>query len=501
VWRGLKRELSYRPFLVLLALGILVRVAAVVMYFPAWMQSNDEIRFARLGTEIFSDYWMPAGYALFARGMREISSELWVTIAVQHAVGLSIGVFLFLAVRRLGVKPWVACIPAGVAFLSGDQVWIEHQVVAETFMTTFLVAGLACAIRGLVPKLNIRWLAAGSAFLTYAGLSRNVGLVALPVLVICTAFWVGGGGAIRARALAAAIAPALAVFGLYVAAFEISGGEYLGIRDMSGWNLYSRVAPIADCSRFTPPPGTRRLCENTPLSEREGSLGYSWDLNSRGRKVVELEPATSALVGSFAREVIVHEPLSYLKLVVTDAARYIDPSIGGERPFSGIPHEVQSFGLIDPVTREFIEREMSRGYSGTQVHVIGRGILRTYQDLFRVTGLLVAALVVLTLIGMWAARGAVRLGIFLFGLTGLLLYLVPVAVLSYELRYGIPPLPLITVSGTLGLATLIARRNPGAVLVGEHGQISSEDSPPGEAKERALSLGREGERSRPAVAP
>jgi hypothetical protein len=70
--------------------------------------------------------------------------------------------------------------------------------------------------------------------------------------------------------------------------------------------------------------------------------------------------------------VIVHEPLSYLKLVATDAARYIDPSIGGERPFSGIPHEVQSFGLIDPVTREFIESEMSRGYSGTHVHVIGR---------------------------------------------------------------------------------------------------------------------------------
>jgi hypothetical protein len=468
----LSRSFGYRPFLVLLALGVLVRVATIVMYFPAWMQSNDEVRFARLGTGIFSDYWMPAGYAVFARGMRAVTSELWVTIAVQHIVGLSIGVSLYLAVRRLGVKPWIACIPAAVAFLSGDQVWIEHQVVAETFMTAFLAGGLACAIRGLVPKLDIRWLAAGSALVTYAGLSRNVGLVAVPVLVLCTALWVRGARALRARALAAAIVPAIAVFGLYVAVFEVSNGQYLGISDMSGWNLYSRVAPIADCSKFTPPPGTRRLCENTPVSEREGSLGYSWDLNSRGRKVVGLEPGTSALVGSFAREAIIHEPLSYLKLVATDAARYIDPSIGGERAFSGIPHEIQSFGLVDPVTREFIEGEMSRGYSGTHVHIIGRGVLRTYQDLFRISGLLVAALLILTLIGMWAARGAVRLGVFLFGATGLFLYLVPVAVLSYEYRYGIPPLYFITASGVLGLVALMERQIP---------RSAADSSAPGQA--------------------
>lgn len=469
----LSHNFDYRPFLILLALGGFVRLAAVVMYFPAWMQSNDEIRFSRVSpTGIFSDYWMPAGYAFFARGMRAIFSELWVTIAVQHVVGLSIGVILFLAMRRLGARPWLACIPAGVAFLSGDQIWIEHQVVAEAFMTACLVAGLACSIRGLVPTVDLRWLVAGSVFLIYAGLSRNVAFVALPVVVLAVAFWVRGGYAVRVRALAAVVVPALAVLGLYLAAFEISGGHYLGISDMSGWDLYARVAPIADCSRFTPPEGTRRLCEDTPLSEREGSLGYSWDPNSRGRQVVALEPGTSALVGGFAREVIIHEPLSYLKLVATDAARYVDPSIGGNRPFSGLSQDVQSFGLIEPSVREIIEREMSRGYSGTQVHVIGQGVLRTYQDLFRVDGFLVAALVVLSLIGMWVASGRVRLGIFMFGATALLLYLVPVATLSYEVRYGIPPLPLIVLSGTLGLAALVARRNPSVVFAG--GQDATE---------------------------
>jgi hypothetical protein len=156
-----------------------------------------------------------------------------------------------------------------------------------------------------------------------------------------------------------------------------------------------------------------------------------------------------------------------LKLVATDAARYIDPSIGGEHPNSGLTHDVQSFGLVDPIQREFIEGWMEQGYTGTKVHVIGRGVLRTYQDLFRVGGLALAVLVVLTLAGMLLGRGALRLGTFLFGTTALLLYLVPVAVLSYEVRYGLPPLPLIVTSGTLGFAILASRRSPADFLAGE----------------------------------
>lgn len=461
----IKSNLSYRPFLVLLGLGIFVRLAAVVMYSPAWMQALDEVRFARISpTGIFSDYWSPAGYAIFARGMRAVFPQLWVTVAVQHVIGLGLGICLYLAMRRLGAKPWLACVPAAVAFLSGDQVWIEHQVVAETFMTTLIAAGLASAVRGLVPVVDLRWLGVASALLMYAGLSRQVGLVALPVFVLCVALWVRGDHVTRLRAVAASLLPALLVFGLYFAAFEISGGKYLGISDMSGWNLYARVAPFADCHRFTPPAGTRRLCESTVESERDASLGYSWDPSTRGRQMYPLGPATDAVMGSFARAVILNQPLSYLRAVATDAARFIDPSIGPNRPYAGLNHEIQSFGHSDPEIQNTIEELMSEGYGGAHVTVHGRGILRTYQDVFRVSGLMVAALVVLTLIGAVIAKGWIRLGVFLFGLTGLLLYLVPAATLSYEVRYGIPPLYFITASGTLGLAALVGRRMPGAVF-------------------------------------
>jgi hypothetical protein len=452
---------------VLLGLGVFVRVAVMVMYFPSWMQSLDSIRYARVDpTSIFGDYWAPAGYALFAQAVREIVPALWVSIAIQHAIGVLVGVVLYLAMRRLGAKPWLACIPAAVAFLSGDHIWIEHQIMSESFVTALIAAGLGCTVRGLVPKVDLRWLGAGSALLMAAGLSRNVALVAVPIMALCVAFWVRGSLATRARALLAAVVPALVVFGVYVAAFELAHGQYLGLANMSGWNLYARVAPFADCSRFTPPAGTRRLCESTPTSQREGSLGYEWDENTVGRRDYPLDPTTSPLLGEFAQQVILHQPLSYLKAVATDAARYIDPDIGPNRPFSGLPAEIQSFGLIDPATRALIVETMAKVYTGTSVHVHGRQVLATYQSLFGVGGLLLAALVAFTLLGMVLARGAVRLGVYLFGLTGLAMYLVPVAILSYEFRYAIPPQTFIVVSGTLGIAAVLARRWPSSPFEG-----------------------------------
>lgn len=462
VWSRIRHfaagNLSYKPFLVLLALGVLGRVAVTAMYSPAWLQSLDELRFARvLPPGMFEDRWMPAGYPFFVRGLRALVPELWVPIAIQHLIGLGVGTVLFLTMRRLGAKAWLACVPAGFIFLSGDQIWTEHQLMAENFVTAFLVVGLGCAVRGLVPRLDLRWLAAGSAFLMCAGLSRNVALAGLPVLILCTLFWVRGGYPVALRALAAAVLPAALVFLVYLGVFEAGGGLYLGLTDMSGWNLYARVAPIADCTRFTPSAKTKVLCETTPLAERDGSLGYQWDPASRGRQVFEIGTENDATVGQFAREVIVHQPLSYLQRVATEAARYIDSSIESSHPFSGVAPRYQSFGLVDPGDRETIERELGTAYDDAHVHVIGRGVLAGYQEATRIPGAIVGLLVALTLAGMFLATGAARLGAFLFGGTALLLYLVPVLVLSYEFRYGLQAQPFIVVSATLGAAALLSR--------------------------------------------
>jgi hypothetical protein len=309
-----------------------------------------------------------------------------------------------------------------------------------------------------VPVVDGRWLGAGSALLMGAALTRSVALPLVPLLVIVTAAWVGGTLRSRARAILFALLPALVVFGAYFGAFELKHGRYLGLGDMAGWNLYSRVAPFADCSKFTPPHGTRVLCEPTPPSQRIGSLGYEWDAASFGRRRFQLGPQTSSTMERFALDVIMHQPGSYVSTVLTDLARFVDPSVGPQRPYGGQPRETLSFGLRDPATLKLVEGALSKGYTDTKVHVFGRQILTSYQNLFRVGGLALAVFVALTFLGMFIARGSVRLGIFLFGFAGLILYLSPVMTLSYDFRYGIPPETFIVVSGTLGGAVLLARR-------------------------------------------
>ena len=55
---------------------------------------------------------------------------------------------------------------------------------------------------------------------------------------------------------------------------------------------------------------------------------------------------------------------------------------------------------------------------------------------------------------MFKARGPLRLGVFLFGLSAFALYLVPVLTVSYDYRYGIPPETFVVVSGVLGAVSL-----------------------------------------------
>jgi hypothetical protein len=440
-------------------LGAFARIAVMVMYWPAWLQTLDSPRFARIDPQaIFSDYWMPAGYPLFVRTLRHIVPLISFTILIQHLIGLAVGLILFLAARRAGARRWVACIPAGVAFLAGDQIWLEHQIMADSQMTALAAAGLACGVRGLVPRVSRGWLAAAGVLLAGAYLTRTIAIALVPLLVIVAATAGGPGLRRRVAAAGAVLLPALLVLGLYVAAFEINGGQYLGLADMAGWDLYARVAPFANCNAFTPPAGTAQLCERTPQSQRPGTLAYIWLPNSFARERVPLGPQTSGKMERFALAVIEHQPGAYLTTVATDMLRYIDPSIGLQRAGSGQTSQLLSFGLVDPGTLQLIQHAMALRYDDTSEHVFGRQILATYQNLFRVGGGVLAALMLLTLAGLVVTRGPTRIGVALFGLGGLSLYVIPVATLTYDFRYGIPGQTFIVVSGTLVAADLLGRR-------------------------------------------
>ena len=451
---GSWRELLYKPFLILLGTGLFLRILLMLLYFPAVMIFVDSPRYARINSwPLFGDFWMPAGYPMLLQLLHAISNQLWVTIAFQHLLGVSTGVLVFLALRRLGVAQWISCIPAAAPLLCGDQLFQEHTVMSDFLLTLLATAGVCLAIRGLVPQLHLGWLATGSALLGAAGLTRNIGFVLVPVLAVCSAIWFRSSLRRSSLAFVTATLPALLVFGCYWSAYKLAHGRYLGLSDMRGWNLYARAAPFADCSKFAAPAGTEILCEQRPPSERPGPFGYVWDLKSIPRQKFVLGPETGKKFEVFAWCAILHQPRDYMRAVLIDLAKYVDPAIAARQRYGGTPREVLSFGYRNE-SEKLVVNAMAKGYRGVKVRVRSQPLLVFYQNTFRIDGLIICTLLFFTVYGAFKARGPICLGVWLFGLSALALYVTPVIAMSYDFRYGIPPQGLLAVSGVLGMVAM-----------------------------------------------
>src|SRR3954451_20036506 len=144
--RWVRAELAYRPLLVVVGVGAAIRVLSLVLYFPAVMQSFDSPRFARAvaGQQaLFDDFWMPAGYPTFLKLVHHLSNQVWVSIAVQHVLGIVTALVVYLALRRLELRRAAATAAAAVLLLAGDLLYLEHILMADQLL--FVFAAMACS--------------------------------------------------------------------------------------------------------------------------------------------------------------------------------------------------------------------------------------------------------------------------------------------------------------------------------------------------------------------
>jgi hypothetical protein len=431
----------------------------MALYSPAVLQWGDGTRYLRVGpTGFFGDPYSPAGYTAFLRAIHFFDSNLLVTMAIQNVVGLAGGTFLYLMVRRVSGHLWLGLLPAGIVFLSGDFIFLEHILMAETLFMALVFASLYAALRALDDPHPNAWLAGSSVLMVASALVRPITLE-LPLVVGAWAF-VALGPTSRQRVVnaLAAIVPGAFLLSAYLLVAS-SIGPYTGINEMSGWDLYSRIAPFANCQKFTPPPGTRKLCETTSPLKRNGPFYYSWITTSPGRSAFPLTPAASKKPGEFARAAIEGQPLDYLKAVVKDMLRYVDPNIGTERQYSGIPYALYQFSYKTPGVQETMEKEIKKkGYSGVTVRSGGIQELEAYQTVVRVDGLPLLLMGVLAFVGIVVERGRRRWAIVLLSICSFLMFLLPVMTLSYDVRYGWPPTPLLAAAAALSGLGLFERR-------------------------------------------
>ncbi len=267
--------------------------------------------------------------------------------------------------------------------------------------------------------------------------------------------------------VAAVLLPAIAVIGVYLAIAKPLAGGYSGMLENQGFALYGRVAQFADCSRFTPPPGTRRLCIDIPPEQRHGPFFWTFGEQSPIHTRMSFEATSEQdqdLLASFGRAAITHQPVDYLRTVSRDFARFFLPGVGEPRPDSGSEASDMSFASTVPTAQGASASELAAQYDERYSDVgdgiadpASRGFWGAYQGLFRIGGLPLLLLVMLSIAACALSRGSRRTGAWLFLACGLVLLAFPPMFSSYEVRYTVPPIDLLAVSGGLGAAAIATK--------------------------------------------
>lgn len=446
----------------LLVVGVGLRLLAIASWWPTASTLDDGYQLYA-GSNPFEDPQHPAGYSLIIAALGAVTREIAAMVLLQHLLGLVSALLLFAAVRRLTGSQWAGLLPAAVILLNPDQIFLEHAIMSESWAVLTISAGFYAAVRAFDrPDPWWGWPALAGLALGLGVVIRTAGLLAIPVmvlaLVLCRpqplARWRE-----RWRAPAAAAGAAALVL-LAFATANASFGERFGLGPSQGWYLYGRAAQFADCDRFTPPPGTEALCEQTPAAERPGAYDYLFDPEAPAPRTFGRFGSSDELVGEWARRAIRAQPLDYLATVWEYGRGYYLP---GFTPEGGTDLDPQ----LDYTAGSFFESEIVRGlgsfYDRFTVDRFQPGleILHGWQRVGRFGALALAITTLLVIVGLLVGGRRSRVGVLLFGIGGLALLVAPVLTGNYVGRYTVPMAgPLMAAAAITILALRDRRRSP-----------------------------------------
>lgn len=169
--------------------------AAFLLRAPVFI-TNDGLSYLLPGFELISElgfepiFKRTPGYPVF------ISGALWFfgqqdlvgLLALQHLLGVATALLAYRLGTRLFGRPagWIAGL---LTALSGPLIVTEHYLLSESLFGFLLSATLLAAVMALQTRRSA-WLGACGVLLGFAALTRPVGQLLLPLLVLlCLASW------------------------------------------------------------------------------------------------------------------------------------------------------------------------------------------------------------------------------------------------------------------------------------------------------------------------
>jgi hypothetical protein len=297
---------------VLLAVGLVLRVLAVMAYHPALLYV-DTLKYL-YGAWPGAD---PVGYTAILKPILLVG-DLGMVAMVQHVLGLAMAVAIYALLVRRGVHRWLAAVAMAPILLDAYQLQIEQTIMPDVWFEAFVVAGLVLLLWRPEPSLG-QIAGAGLIFGTSATI-RQIGLI----LVMPALLYLAAATTSRKLAMRGALI-LLATFALPVFAYSGLAKVQTGHFNLSDeGSIAGRIAASVTCTTITLPADERPLCP-TPAQQANG---IDWLEHNKAAPVRNLEvPAGQsryALISGFDSAVEQQQPLRIIGGVLGDSLHLFD---------------------------------------------------------------------------------------------------------------------------------------------------------------------------------
>lgn len=450
-----------RPFLVAVALAVVVRVLVAVAFAPGFVFS-DGPTYLLFADDLYPSPYRPVGYGVLLRFLALVSHSVEAVTVVHHVLGLVVALVLYALLRRWSVPPWLATLAVLPVLFDEMQLVLEHSVLSDVLFELLLVA--AVAVLAWRPTPGLVAAGAGGLLLGAATLVRVVGE---PGVLAGAVFCLLAAGPWSRRLLRAAVlvvcfvAPVTA----YAAWYDHDNGAF-ALTQASGRALYMRTTTFVDCAKLDLPAYERALCPPQPVGHRYDPTDYGWHADETLPPLV-LPPGvtTEQAYHDFAYRAIRAQPWDYVRTVVRDVALGFHLTRGDAYDYD----TADKWSFHKYVANSWSDRSelayQEHGGEQPEVRQPIAGWLDAYDEVGYLCGPLLLALLVVALAGLVVrvpeGSPASRPLIFLLVTLGMGLVVVPDVVAEFVWRYQLPAIVLIPPAAALGALRLRARFSRG----------------------------------------
>jgi hypothetical protein len=451
--RRLRMVRRHWAFVIVASLGATLRALAWAAYQPALFYP-DSVNYLENTHRVPNVSWHPPGYA-WLLDLLLIGHHLAVVTAVQHLLVIADAVLIYVLLQRLGAGRIVATLATAPLLLDAYQVQIEQYVLSEALFESLLAAAVAIALwpsREWRSTLSARRAGAVALLLGALVLVRIDALGLVVALVGWLVWWALRYGIVRswrpiATAVVALALPLVALFGMRGVVVE--GTPFSGMNAI--W-FYSRVATFADCAHDSIPANERSLCPTQPIGGRPGPIWFQDSPSAPEVQYLAIHHGDTATVKAFARRVVLHQPLDYLRAVDADFAEQFRPT----RAQTPDGPEVRSWLFRDTLTPV----DPSKPVPQTMVSAFGTGHARIdvgiaralgdYQRFGYLPGPVIALLALGSLVALVVRRRhPLAPGLLFVLLSAVMTVLVATATVLFSWRYMLPTLLLYPLAGAI----------------------------------------------------